>query len=87
MDLKREFLNDKDVIFYPYRTAQVRDIFCTLEAEDEFSEMLIDEFVDEAAKKAGRVVDNHICFSVGGVHFMYSDRKLYIGTELVERYW
>lgn len=66
--------------FYSYRTAIVTGV----KIEDKTITETIREFVTENGYK----MDNHICFTTNnGLAFMYSDRCLYVGTNIIKRNW
>jgi len=101
-NLNRLAVEGQEVIFYPYRRAQVYPVIeIRCESPDEMEnyrrlesrlcKMVTKVFSDsegELVEPTGEITpDNHTCFMVGGTAIMFSDWKIRIGTELVERNW
>jgi len=98
-DLNRLETSGKEVVFYPYRRAQVYgviEIKCESSDEIEDYRKLQNRLCKMTTKvfsskgeivdiEAGKIVspDNHTCFMVGDTAIMFSGWTITIGTELV----
>ena len=95
--IKRE---GKDIVFYPYRTAQVLDAALKICCETNEERKECRDFREYLCRKANKAYrngkleevsgvepDNHICFLVGDVAVMFSDGRVRIGTKLEVRNW
>ena len=67
--------------FYTYRSARVAPIL-TIEC-DEYMCSVIRSYIEDNGYRH----DNHICWKSGGLCFMYSDRHLYVGDEIIKTNW
>ena len=70
--------------FYPYRTARVMDTQFSVEDDPDGTMW---KKLQRYLHLYGYRLDNHVCWTVGNVHYMYSDSRLRIGTELRVENW
>lgn len=86
---------DKSVEFYPYRTARLKDIFCTVEdiGMSELADIKRDlashttrKFDVETKTMVdchGVNPDNHVIWKVGELAYWFNDGNVYVGTQVV----
>lgn len=78
--MRIDFPDSKIIAFYSYRKARVFGV-------DISSKELYEE-VKKILEVNGYNIDNHICWATeDGLSYMWSDRRLTIGTKLVVRNW
>lgn len=67
---------------YPYRSARTKPMFTIDRTTNEWR-----EFENQLALKAGKERDNHVVYTIDcngqQIHFMCSDSKVFVGTELI----
>lgn len=80
--MKIEFPYDKISAFYPYRSARA---FSDLYLKDENNELW--DAIRERLEEDGYKIDNHICFTINNINYMWSDCQLYIGGKLTVSRW
>lgn len=77
-----EFSSSKIVAFYKYRTALVFGFSIS----DVDEETICD--VRRVLKRNGYEMDNHICWTTeDGLSYMWSSKRLTVGTRLIIRNW
>lgn len=76
------FPDSKIVAFYKYRTARVFGFSIS-----DIDKESIDD-IREVLELNGYAMDNHICWTTeDGFSYMWSDRRLTIGTRLIVENW
>jgi hypothetical protein len=92
--LPLDFVFDRTVKQYPYRTASARNRFLEMrrDSDDKDFNSMLDSMEYQLANAAGVAVDNHVVYRVATeegmpLYVMFHDFFVYVGLSVEERAW